>query len=223
MCGSMQAAARKKLRRLLTSKGIPEPIIAMVLGEPFTLPGDDRPPQNLIRNSPLIVFLNVDGTSHVEIMRWGILPQWKRDRGDTMPLINARSETVFTTRSFKTAARERRCVVFCDGFFEPRAEHSTAPHARYLFKSSNDELLAIAAIWSPSETDPAKEVCILTTQPNGTVGPIHDRMPVLLDEQGVHFWCDNKSSEADLSALMQPFPDDCLTASPIEKVRKRNA
>ncbi len=220
MCGSIQEAARKKLRRILTDMGIPTHIIAMVLGEPVEWPNEDAPLKNLIRNSPLVVYLNDNGKPSAEIMRWGMLPQWKRDSGDTMPLINARSETVFTTRSFKSAARERRCVVFCEGFYEPRVDGSSAPFARYLFRSAQSELLAIAAIWSPSETDNAKEVCLLTTEPNGTVGLIHDRMPVLLDTDGIQRWCDQHSDNDVLTALLQPAPDDWLVATPVEKPRK---
>jgi putative SOS response-associated peptidase YedK len=220
MCGSIQQAARKKLTRLLTDMGIPQHIIIWVTGGIEQWPQEDGPPVNLLRNSALVVFRQEDGHPTVEIMRWGMLPQWKRDAGDTMPLINARSETVFTTRSFKSAAQSRRCVVFCEAFYEPRVEHSTAPHARYRFYSAHDQLLAIAAIWSPSEIDDKKELCLLTTKPNVLVGTIHDRMPVLLDAEGVKRWCDPTQNESQLLDLFLPAPVDELIAEPVQKKKR---
>ncbi len=219
MCGSMQKAAAKALRKWMVDHGIPAEIIAMLLGP--ELPDDDKyqpaPRKNLIRNAMMVAYHMTGGLPTAELMRWGMLPKWKQEAGDTMPVINARSETVFTARTFKNAVRERRCVVPCGGFFEPRVEGSQAEHARYLFTPQQADVFAIAAIWNASLSDEAKESCILTTEPNAVVAPIHDRMPVILDEHGIKVWCDPDSSEAELQAQLQPCPPEWLTATPVLK------
>ena len=219
MCGSMQKAAAKVLRRWMVDHGIPAEIIELLLGP--ELPEDDKytpaPRKNLIRNAMMVAYKMTGGLPTAELVRWGMLPKWKQEAGDTMPVINARSETVFSARTFKTAARERRCVVPCGGFFEPRADGSRAEFERYLFTPTQSDLFAIAAIWSPSGQDDNKEAVILTTEPNAVVAPIHDRMPVILDEQGIEMWCDPDSSEADLQAQLQPCPEEWLRAEPVVK------
>ena len=221
MCGSMQKAAAKVLRRWMVDHGIPAEIIEMLLGP--ELPDDDARPaprKNLIRNAMMVAYQMTGGLPTAELVRWGMLPKWKQEAGDTMPVINARSETVFTARTFKNAVRDRRCVVPCGGFYEPRVEGSTAEHERYLFTPRQTDVFAIAAIWSPSTQDDNKEAVILTTEPNAVVGAIHDRMPVLLDENGMKIWCDSDSSEADLQAQLQPCPPDWLDATPVEKPKR---
>ncbi len=219
MCGSMQKAAAKALRKWMVDHGIPAGIIDLLLGP--ELPEDDRdapaPRRNLIRNAMMVAYHLTGGLPVAELVRWGMLPKWKQEAGDTMPVINARSETVFTARTFRQAVRERRCVVPCGGFFEPRAEGSQAEYARYLFTPRQGDVFAIAAIWSPSQVDAARECCILTTEPNAVVAPIHDRMPVILDEQGIATWCDPDSSDAELQIMLQPCPPEWLDATPVLK------
>lgn len=215
----MQKAAAKALRKWMVAHSIPPEIIELLLGPEVS--DDDvlapAPRKNLIRNAMMVAYRMTGGLPTAELVRWGMLPKWKQEAGDTMPLINARSETVFTTRTFKKAARERRSVVPCGGFFEPRVEGSIAEHERYLFTPTQGEILAIAAIWSPSCQDDEKEAVILTTEPNDVVAPIHDRMPVLLDENDIEIWCDPDSSEVDLQALLKPSSPDSIVATPVIK------
>ena len=50
-------------------------------------------------------------------MRWGLIPSWAKDPAIGNRLINARAETVATMPAFRTALRERRCLILTDGFY----------------------------------------------------------------------------------------------------------
>jgi putative SOS response-associated peptidase YedK len=54
----------------------------------------------------------------IDLIRWGLLPSWAKDRKIAWKLINARAETVATAGAFKKAFEKRRCLVPVDGFFE---------------------------------------------------------------------------------------------------------
>src|SRR5215208_5842929 len=47
----------------------------------------------------------------LDLIRWGLLPSWAKDRKIAWKLINARAETVATAAAFKKAFEKRRCLV----------------------------------------------------------------------------------------------------------------
>jgi len=58
---------------------------------------------------------------------------------------------------------------------------------------------------------------IVTTGPNATMEPIHNRMPVILPRERREAWLDvTRPVEAAL-ALLRPAPDDALEAYPVSR------
>jgi putative SOS response-associated peptidase YedK len=54
---------------------------------------------------------------------------------------------------------------------------------------------------------------IITTEANGVMAPIHDRMPVVLDPAHLDTWMDTNSADlAPAKSLLAPVPDDWLIA-----------
>jgi hypothetical protein len=51
-------------------------------------------------------------------MRWGFIPHWYKTPSDGPLLINARAESIAEKPAFRAAARERRCLIPADGFYE---------------------------------------------------------------------------------------------------------
>ena len=57
---------------------------------------------------------------------------------------------------------------------------------------------------------------MVTTSANGTMSPIHDRMPVLLPQSLWAEWLDPNMHDTDrLSQLLLPAADDVLTMHPV--------
>ena len=54
---------------------------------------------------------------------------------------------------------------------------------------------------------------IATTQANGAMKPLHDRMPVLLDEAGARTWLGGDEEHPE--ALLKPAPDEWLASYPV--------
>ena len=132
-------------------------------------------------------------------LAWGIRAKWQKETD--RPLINARSETAATKPTFKTAVARRRCLVPADGFYEWKRD--LKPAQPFYFHLENEAPFWFAGIW---END---AYLILTTRPNALIEPIHDRMPVILDERNAAAWLGNTPLEKDPYAnLCSPYPAD---------------
>ncbi len=66
------------------------------------------------QSAPVVRVDQESGSRRVVTIRWGLTSHPDNPR----PLINARSETVDRTPSFRSAFRSRRCLVPATGFFE---------------------------------------------------------------------------------------------------------
>src|SRR5947208_8345386 len=53
---------------------------------------------------------------------WGLIPSWAKDNKGAYACINARSDSVATKPTFRSAFKKRRCLVLADGYYEWRKE-----------------------------------------------------------------------------------------------------
>ncbi len=109
-------------------------------------------------------------------MRWGFR---KKDQKDL--LINARVETVKEKPMFNESIRYNRCVIPASGFYEWNKIGEKAS-----FRPLYRKVLFMAGIWQKVENE--NQFAILTTVPNASVAPVHDRMPLVLDKNEVSQW-----------------------------------
>ncbi|MEM1027032.1 MAG: SOS response-associated peptidase [Planctomycetota bacterium] len=210
MCGRYQL--RIELKRLIEAYNLsirPEEL------EPF------EPRYNVAPTQAMPVIRAGDNGRELVPMRWGLVPSWMKPKNGKIPAgwINARSETAATTNAFRAAFKRRRCLVPATGFYEWKktAGSSSQPKQPYLIQMADGTPFAMAGLWETwiahdgSETD---TYAILTTSPNETMRPIHDRMPVILDDLQADRWLANGSDP--LSDLMTPVPDGLLDIIPID-------
>lgn len=156
------------------------------------------------------------GDRVLDAMRWGFVPHWAKDPDSGPSPINARAETVSEKPMFKSAIRERRCLIPADGFFEWQKRPS-GPKQPYFIRPRNGDLMAMAGIWSAWGDAGLRTCAILTTDPNKVVAPIHDRMPVLIAAGDWTEWLDPSNGDLDeLSDLMKPSSVE-LEAVPISR------
>jgi putative SOS response-associated peptidase YedK len=152
----------------------------------------------------------------IEVHRWGLVPHWSKEDIGTR-LSNARGETVGEKPSFRDAFRRHRVVVPMDGFYEWAPAHPDGPRTRsgrpakrpHLFSSVDGEVLnvaGIASIWRQGAGE-LRTFAVVTTEANATMAPIHDRMPVLLDRDGVDRWLDPDDQPED---LIRPASEELL-------------
>jgi putative SOS response-associated peptidase YedK len=163
------------------------------------------------------VFLE-DGERRLKQAFWGLVPSWTKPGERVSPIVNARSETVQTKPAFRGAFRKRRCVVPADGFYEWKTDGKLK--RPYFIRFRGDEPFAFAALWEDwrnADGEVVPTFCLLTTTPNRLMEPIHDRMPVILDEERIALWLTGVEEEAEkgVPPLLTPFRADQMEASPV--------
>jgi putative SOS response-associated peptidase YedK len=180
--------------------------------QPTTLLG--LPPNyNLSPAQRTPIVREVGGVREIALLRWGLVPSWAKELKVGASMINARAETIAEKPSFRLAFRQRRCIVPLSGFIEWQREGTRKrPFAIHL---RDDSIMSVAGIWE-RWVDPAGEevqtFAVITTEANGFMAPIHDRMPVILREQDEAIWLSEGAAPAALHALLAPCAEDRLTA-----------
>ena len=157
-----------------------------------------------------IVRAKAGAPREVELLRWGLVPFWAKDLAVGTRAINARSETAAEKPTFREAFKRRRCLVPASGFFEwTGVPGSKQPHALTV---PGRELIAFAGLWEswrPPEGEAVETFTILTTEANAAVAPLHDRMPVVLEEAAYETWL-HAPVDAAL-ALLRPYAGPVAT------------
>ena len=161
-----------------------------------------EPQYNGSPGSPFHMVRYRNGKRELAMPRWGLLPRNARSQFDR-GFINARCETVHRKPSFRGAFERRRCIVPINGWFEWRPEEGGKQP--YWLRPENEEVFAVAGIWQPGVGGWASRdsFAILTTDPAPRIAHIHDRQPVVLDEDHIDTWLDEEADEEQLLAMAQ--------------------
>jgi putative SOS response-associated peptidase YedK len=153
----------------------------------------------------------------LSIMRWGLIPSWSKDPSIGYKTINARSETVATTASFREPFKSQRCLVPADGFYEWKREGKTKQP--YCFEMSEGELFAFAGLWDrwrDPRGDVIESYSIITTAPNFLLADIHDRMPAILRPDEYDLWLDPAFRDtASVLEMLRPFDAGLMRRYPV--------
>ena len=152
-----------------------------------------------------------ESTRRVRSMRWGLIPPWAKAGEDGAPdtkkgplLIDARAETLTTSPAFRGSAKNKRCLVPMDGWYEWKpgvAEGAKKPaKTPYYMYAADGEPLFMAGLWStwrpkdaPGErgaSSPLLSCTIITTDSAAQLADIHDRMPLTISAADWDRWLD---------------------------------
>ncbi|GIU89777.1 MAG: DUF159 family protein [Acidimicrobiia bacterium] len=184
---------------------------------------DREPDYNVTPRAEVPVVAVSRGRRTLDVVRWGLVPSWAKDRSIGDKLINARADGVATKPAYKRAFVKRRCIVPADGFYEwARVEGATRKQP-YFIRRRDGEPLAFAGLWEvwhdPELGDDAPRVrscVIITTDANEKLAPIHDRMPVVLPESDWDRWLDPEFHDVDaLRSMLVPAPPEEFELWPV--------
>lgn len=125
-------------------------------------------------------------------MRWGFSNPYKKGL-----IINARAETAAEKNLFADSVAKRRCIIPASGFYE------WDPYkARFRFTLPDGGLILMAGFWHEEQGTP--RYTILTTEANGSMKPVHDRMPVMIGRDEIRPWIYDDSKLSEFMGRMQP-------------------
>ena len=175
---------------------------------------DPGPRYNIAPTDSAPVIVARDGERFLTHHRWGLIPGWAKDRSIGARMINARAETVATLPAFRDALMPRRCIIPATRFYEwRRSGTARIPHSIQRDDGAPMSFAGLWAAWHDRATGERVVSCtIVTTTPNAVMAPLHNRMPVILDDDAVGTWLDpSLENPADLLELLVPCPDDVLS------------
>ncbi len=162
---------------------------------------------------------------------WGLIPHWVKDRQQQKKLwngtLNARAETLWQRPAFREAARQRRCLIYLEGFYEHH--HRGGKTFPFFISRKDGQSFAVAGLWDewadPETGEVITSFTIITTRANALLARIHNnpklaepRMPVILAADNEDTWL-AAADPATQQALLQPYPGDELTAWPVAPLR----
>ncbi len=182
---------------------------------------DVTPNYNVAPTQHVLVITRHAENNHLEQYHWGLVPFWAKDKRIGNRMINARSETVETKPSFRTAFKKRRCLILADGFYEWKGEKGQKqPMFLTLPKGKPFAFAGLWEIWDNKgkEPIPLKSCTILTREASESVRPIHHRMPVILEPEAYAPWLSTTNQDVDsLLDIIQTQIITELTSVPVSK------
>ncbi len=122
------------------------------------------------------VLMADDRTLCCHMQKWG-LPGFDGKQ----VIFNARSESAQEKPTFKDAVAKRRIVVPAAGFYEWNSLKEKS-----IFYRKDHPALFMAGLYNPYEG--GNRFVILTTAANPSMEPVHNRMPLLLEEEEILPW-----------------------------------
>ncbi len=195
MCGRIDAHDSEGVNRLVSVLDV-------------VIPKDRFPPRYNIAPSSILATVCHKVGFEVADMQWGIVPHWARPGQFERPLINARAETIHEKPSFRKLIARTRVIVPVNGFYEWR--RTEGKKATFYFRSAHQDALALAGIYQ-IDRDGVMQCCLITTDANKVMQPVHDRMPALIPQQAMQDWLCSEDTRV-IDELIKPAADDSIAA-----------
>lgn len=123
-------------------------------------------------------------------MKWGV------DSRDRKLLVNARAETAMERPTFSESVRHRRCIIPARHFYEWNSQKQ-----KVTFFRAHKPVIYMAGFYRMQEDVP--HFIILTTAANDSMRPVHDRMPLILEETELDSWI---WEDSEVSSFLGKLP-----------------
>ena len=178
-------------------------------------------------NNPFIPVIAQNDPDHTQLMQWGLIPAWARDREKANQLrkgtYNARSESLHAKPSFREPLRNGRCLVISHGFYEWQLVNGVKiPWYIRLRSSAPFAFAGLYDSWKDPDTGESHQTfSIITTAANPLMEKIHNtkrRMPVILPAEKERDWINGDISIHKTKELLLPFDQKELHAHTVSPV-----
>ena len=182
----------------------------------------------------LLIYTN-ESPEFPTVATWGLVPHWVKDEEQQKKIwnntLNARGETIFEKPSFRQAAKNNRCIIYIDGFYEHH--HFNKKTYPFFIQRKNKNPITLAGLWSewinPETNGRMNTFSIVTTEGNYLMTKIHNnpkikgpRMPLILSDEHEDEWLNPIADEKDkkkIKDLIQSYSEEELIAHTVRKLR----
>ena len=175
--------------------------------------------RSLIRpQEPVLMLRQEHGRSRIAHVLWGLLPGWVKDPTQGPRPFNARAETLAEKASFRGPWRHHRCLLPCSSYLEKGHQ----------IQRLDGQLFWLAGIWDRwigSDGSEVESCCVITTEANSLVQPLHNRMPVIIPNGLEEAWLEpgDAMHRQALEPLLEPGDGQGWTSSPIAQQAKNTS
>lgn len=180
---------------------------------------ETTPRYNIAPTQDIVAILN-NGSRHMDLLRWGLIPSWAKEESIGSRMINARAETLAEKPSFKPLLRGKRCLIIADGFYEWQSDGKNKTPMYITLQ--NNQPFAFAGLWDLWKSSDGRQVqscTIITTEPNELMASIHNRMPAILRPGAYEDWLNPQlRDEHVLTHWLKPYPTELMKARPVSKL-----
>lgn len=183
--------------------------------------GSWKPRWNVAPTQEHLILHSISGGEDRQLSRskWGLITDWNRNRNATGAQINARAESLEILPAYQEMFQTGRCLIPADGFYE--WSRGTGSRRPFWFHRPDNQMVLFAGLFIklkiPSEPLPTTTFTIITTEANGPVSRIHDRMPAIIDDHEADDWLAHGQSTERLRELVQPASPDTLQARAVSR------
>lgn len=171
--------------------------------------------------NPLVPVITQNEPGKVNMMRWGLIPHWSKDKEHAEAIrkgtYNARGETLDKKPAFRSAYENNRCWIIANGFFEWQQRGKNK--IPWFLQRVDQRIFAIAGIFDswhdPLSNTEYKTFSLVTTKANPLLQKIHNtkkRMPLILDETLEEKWINPIMNSEDVSKIMLSLDETLLSA-----------
>ena len=123
------------------------------------------------------------------MMEWGFSRYDGKGR-----VINARGETVLEKSMFRGPMQSGRCLIPASSYFEWETRESKK--LKYSLRPKGEGMFYFAGLWRPESGSKLPLFVILTTPAANGISFIHERMPLMLNEQKKEQWLGDPAGAA---------------------------
>ena len=174
--------------------------------------------QNLIRPTDPVLVIKNEGKMKTTFMYWGFISPWATDPFDKKRPrpFNARSETVGEKKLFSRSWAHKRCLIPASGFFEKK----------FRIRKKDYDTFWLGGIWSKWTSPNGAEIescCVLTTEPNNLIKPLHNRMPVIIPNGYEKLWTEQVKDLDEVKGLLPMMMGWSPDGWVVEEISKKNS
>lgn len=166
-------------------------------------PSSNFEPRYNIAPTQDVFFIRLDRTGNRELDRgrWWLVPHWAKEIPKAT-LFNARIETIGVTPAYRDAFESRRCLIPADGYFEWTVNDEDGRKDPWLLQLPEGKGFSFAGLWAHNDKLGITSCSIVTAPAVPQIKHIHDRMPIILDEDAYDAWLAPETSGADAKAAL---------------------
>lgn len=170
------------------------------------------PKYNISPTQAVPVVYEYGGQRILDQHRWGLMPYWSKDA------VNADYRGIGGRSIFRRIVNKQRCVIPCSGFYGWLSEGKVHQPIRFVFRDRRTFAVpGFYEIWTRAYGgDELRAFTMATTAPNAVVEGYAERMPAMLDEEGIDAWLSESNVEyRSVYQHVREIPADQMEMYPV--------